>query len=118
MIKKRIPSENKKGICLMLTASVLTCTGQLCWKLSAEYGGLLIICGFALYGVGALLMVIALKYGEVSVLHPILSTGYILSLILGVLVLHENAQVLKVVGISVILIGLVLLSSSREDEKQ
>ncbi len=52
-----------KGIAIMLCSSLLTCTGQLCWKLSTGQDTLLFfITGFGLYGCGALLMVIALRY--------------------------------------------------------
>lgn len=110
-------NNNRKGILLMLSASFLTCTGQLCWKLSAEHGFLLVALGFILYGCGALLMIIALKCGELSVLHPMLSAGYILSLVLGALVLHESVSVPKVIGVAVIIAGLVLLSSSGKGER-
>ena len=48
------------GIILMLTASLLTCVGQLCWKLSASGALWLVLVGFVLYGWGELLMVVAL----------------------------------------------------------
>ena len=35
------------GIILMLTASLLTCVGQLCWKLSASGALWLMLVGFA-----------------------------------------------------------------------
>ena len=106
-----------KGIIIMLTASLLTCLGQLCWKLAAERGLLLVVGGFLLYGCGALLMIVALKYGELSVLHPMLSAGYVLSLLLGALVLHEGVTGMKIAGVAVIILGLILISSSGKGEK-
>ena len=44
--------KNLKGILTMLSASLLTCLGQLCWKLAAERGLLLVVGGFLLYGCG------------------------------------------------------------------
>ena len=108
-----------KGIALMLLSAVLACTGQLLWKLAAGYDSLIpVIAGLGLYGLGALLMIIALRYGELSVLHPMMSAGYILSLILGAFVLHENISVLKIIGVFVIIIGLIFLSSSETEEKK
>ena len=78
------------GIILMLTASLLTCVGQLCWKLSASGALWLVLVGFVLYGCGALLMVVALRFGELSILHPMLSAGYVLSIVLGGVVLGES----------------------------
>ena len=72
--------QNKKGIVLMVASSVFVCFGQLFWKLSHEYGILLLFIGFVFYSVGALLMLIAYKYGKVSVLQPILSLNYVISI--------------------------------------
>lgn len=106
-----------KGIIIMLSASLLTCLGQLSWKLAAERGLLLVAGGFLLYGCGALLMIVALRFGELSVLHPMLSAGYVLSLLLGALVLHEKVTAMKIAGVAVIILGLILISSSGKGKK-
>ena len=106
-----------KGIAIMLFSSLLTCTGQLCWKLSTQENTLLfILIGFALYGMGAVCMILALKFGELSVLHPMLGLGYVLSILLGNVVLHESFEIKKLIGIAVILFGLICLSSSSKGE--
>ena len=100
----------KRGIALMLLAALLTCLGQLCWKLGGGGELLWLLPGFALYGCGALLMIVAMRFGELSVLHPMLSVGYVLSVALGSLVLHEEVTASKTLGIGVIILGLVFLS--------
>lgn len=101
-----------KGVALMVCSSMFTCVGQLCWKLSSTKGmPLFVLLGFGLYGCGALLMILALRFGELSVLHPILSVGYILSIILGSVALHEPVSLMKILGILVILLGLICLSA-------
>ena len=108
--KNRLPV----GIALMLASALLTCTGQLCWKLSANRDSLpFLLAGFGLYGCGALLMMAAMRFGELSVLHPMLSAGYALSILLGALVLGEEVGVNKLLGIAVITIGLVCLSTAK-----
>lgn len=100
-----------KGVAIMLASSLTTCTGQLFWKLAAARNAhWLLLLGFGLYGFGALLMIFALRFGELSVLHPMLSAGYIISIILGNVVLHEQIAVTKVLGIAVITVGLLCLS--------
>ena len=100
-----------KGIAMMLCSSLLTCTGQLCWKLSAGQNAMLFLpAGFGLYGCGALLMITALRYGDLLKLHPLLSAGYILSVILGAVVLNEPVTGRKIAGIAVIIVGLVLIN--------
>ena len=64
--------ENGKGILLMLVSSICVYTGQLFWKLSSKEL-LFLLLGFVLYGIGAIVMLIAYKYGSLSVLQPMLS---------------------------------------------
>ena len=64
--------KNKKGILLMLISSICVCVGQLLWKISAEKGFPIMLAGFCFYGLGALIMIIAYKYGKLSVLQPML----------------------------------------------
>lgn len=104
-------SKVSKGIAIMLCSSFLTCIGQLCWKLSSGQNTILFVfVGFGLYGIGALLMILALHYGDLSKLHPLLSAGYALSVILGAAVLKEPVTVWKIIGIAVIIVGLILIN--------
>ena len=108
-----------KGITFMVFSSVLTCIGQLCWKISTLHLSIIFAAiGLFLYGCGALIMIVALRYGDLSVLHPMLSTGYVLSIALGSIVLKESITITKVLGIAVIIVGLVLISSSKKSEEK
>lgn len=103
-----------KGIKIMLLSSLLTCTGQLIWKLAALQLHMLafIYCltGLALYAIGALFMLIAFQFGELSILQPILSFGYVISIFLALMVLKEPITIKKVMGVLLISIGIILLS--------
>ena len=104
--------ELYKGVALMLLSAALACTGQLLWKLAArEESLLLVILGLGLYGVGALVMILALRYGELSILHPMMSAGYVLSLSLGAAVLDERVTLFHGLGVAAIIAGLILLSA-------
>ena len=65
-----------------------------------------------LYGIGAMAMLSAYKYGKLSVLQPILSVNYILSIILGAAVLQETVTIAKCAGIAIIISGVVLIAGS------
>ena len=99
-----------KGIVLMVLSATFAAVGQLLWKLSFGAIHIYLFLGFALYGIGALLMLQAYKYGELSVLQPILSIGYCLSLFLGYVVLGEVLSVEKIMGTILIILGVVLIS--------
>ncbi len=68
--------------------------------------------GLALYGVGAVMMVLALQHGELSVLYPVISLSYVWVAILSVLVFHEHMNVFRVGGIAVIIAGVAILGRS------
>lgn len=102
--------KNKKGILLMICSSICVCIGQLLWKLSNQYGLFYLIAGFAFYGIGAIIMLIAYRYGSLSVLQPVLSLNYILSSLLGFFILNETITSNKLLGILIITIGVILIS--------
>lgn len=106
---------NKKGILLMLISSLCVCIGQLLWKLSAEMGIIVMLAGFFFYGIGALIMLLAYRFGKLSVLQPMLSLNYVLSIILAALVLKENITLVKCVGVIVIIFGVVLIAGGDEE---
>lgn len=106
--------KNKKGIVIMLCSSLFACFGQLLWKLSATQGILILLVGFILYGIGALAMILAYRFGSVSVLQPVLSMNYALSLILGYFVLQEKISVIKIIGIVIITTGVLFIGGGDE----
>lgn len=106
--------KNKKGILLMLVSSVCVCLGQLFWKLAMNDNLAMLILGFAFYGVGALIMIVAYQFGSLSVLQPMLSLNYVLSVVLGYLVLNEVITLTKSIGIIIIIIGVILIGGGDE----
>lgn len=107
--------KNKKGILLMIVSSVCVCFGQLLWKLSSGSGIIMLLGGFCLYGIGALMMIIAYKFGKLSVLQPMLSLNYVLSIILAAIVLKEEINIIKVIGVIVIISGVILIAGGDEE---
>ena len=87
--------KNKKGILLMLLSSICVCVGQLLWKLSAQYGILVMFAGFCFYGIGAIVVLVAYRFGKLSVLQPMLSLNYVLSILLAAGVLKEKNHTFK-----------------------
>lgn len=106
---EKLIKSNKKGIILMLLSSICVCIGQLLWKLSTS-GNIILLLGFFFYGIGALIMIVAYRFGELSVLQPILSLNYILSIFLAVIILKEEITILKVIGVFVIITGVIMIA--------
>lgn len=101
--------KNKYGILLMGISSICVCVGQLFWKFSVNKGTLFLILGFVFYGIGALVMLIAYKFGSLSVLQPMLSLNYVLSIVLASTILNEKITLMKVIGVLVIIVGVILI---------
>jgi len=102
--------KNKKGILLMTVSSLCACVGQLLWKLSVSVGIIAMLMGFCFYGVGALIMIIAYRYGKLSVLQPMLSLNYALSIVLAAVVLKENITLFKCIGVFAVIAGVVMIA--------
>ena len=61
--------------------------------------------GVALYGIGTVLFIPALKGGDLSVLYPFVSLIYVWVSLLSVKFLGEKMNLLKWIGVSLIIIG-------------
>lgn len=97
--------DNKTGIILMVFAALCTSLGQFFWKLSDATINIFLFVGFILYFLGALLMIISLKFGSLSVLHPILSLGFVFGILFGIIFLGEKVSINVIIGTVLILIG-------------
>ncbi|MGL4990492.1 MAG: EamA family transporter [Sarcina sp.] len=106
-------NDNKnlaKGIILIVIAALCTSFGQLFWKIGVDHNLILIILGFALYAVGALSMIIAFKFGHLSILHPLMCVGYIFALINGAVFLNEKITINHAIGIAIIIVGVIFIA--------
>jgi drug/metabolite transporter (DMT)-like permease len=107
--------KNKIGIALILVASISTASGQMFWKLSGGQWNRYLILGFLCYGVGAVLMTVAFRFGSLSVLHPLLSMGYVFALLLGITFLHEQITAMQTVAVALIIVGAILIGGGDDD---
>lgn len=114
------PQRVGLGIVLMVGSALFVCVGQLLWKLGAASGVWFLVVGFIFYGVGAVLMLVAYRFGELSVLQPILGLSYALSLLAGWYWLDERISALRILGVVVVVVGVVLVArgSSRMTDPQ
>ncbi|MFV0520411.1 MAG: EamA family transporter [Lachnospirales bacterium] len=106
--------KNYNGILLIILSAILTSIGQLCWKLSVGEINMYFIVGFALYGLGAIIMIIAFKFGSLSVIHPFMCSSYIFAFIWGYLILGESISMMKIVGAMVLILGVLLIGGGDE----
>jgi undecaprenyl phosphate-alpha-L-ara4N flippase subunit ArnE len=100
------------AIILMLLCAVCLCLGQFVWKIMPGYNLLYILGGFVIYVTGALLMIFAYRYGELSVLQPINSMSYVFSTIMAILILHEQVKLINMAGILFIVSGVIVIGAN------
>ena len=103
----------KSAILLALICTIFTATGQLFFKVgSAEivsilsFFNLFVILGAFSYLIGAILFVVALKKGELSVIAPLLALNFVWVGILSTIYLGETINSTRWFGITVIAIGI------------
>ncbi len=117
-------STNKKvgtsnwAIFTVIGCTLFTALGQLLWKFGVDSVGLSflglllnwqLIGGFVLYGIGSVVLIWALKYGELSVLYPFLSLGYIWVAFLSFFFLGEFLSGINWIGMAFIILGVSLI---------
>ena len=104
------------AILLILFTTLLTSSAQILYKLgipalkfdlNSALTNYYLIGGLLLYGIGALLMIISFRGGEVSVLYPIIATSYIWVSILSIYFLGEKMNTFRWIGVFIIIVGIV-----------
>lgn len=69
-----------------------------------------LILGFICYGVSIIAWMAALSRTEVSFAYPFLSIGYVVTLVLGYYFFNEAITIWKILGVSFILVGVLLIA--------
>jgi multidrug transporter EmrE-like cation transporter len=73
-----------------------------------------LIGGLSLYGVSTLLLVLALRDGELSLLYPVIALTYVWVTVLSFIIFHDRVNPLKLTGIAIIVIGVAVLGKGRK----
>ena len=110
MNKKKLNST----ISLALICTIFISFGQLFLKLGADQlefyfisliTNLSLIIGCVLYGIGAIIMMLALKYGDLSTIYPFFGLSFVWVALLSLIFLGESLALLQWFGIFIIIIG-------------
>jgi len=109
--------NNRKGILMMVASSVFVSFGQMFWKMFHTEGLWALILGLVLYAGGALIMIIAYKYGKLSVLQPMLCLSYVFAIFIGVFILQETMTLFRLTGIIIVIFGVIMIAGGDQEEK-
>jgi len=118
----KLNSKNK-AIILITISTLINAFGQLLWKKGVTTIvfstmktfiltslNLNFILGWIFYALAALFMIISLRHGNLSLIHPFLSLTQVWVLILASMFLQETITINKISAVSLIIIGTILIS--------
>lgn len=68
-----------------------------------------LLAGYSLYGISTVLLVLALKDGELSILYPVISLTYVWVMLLSLVFFKESMNLYKLLGLVIIVAGVGVL---------
>jgi len=109
----------RQPVGLVFCCTILGAAAQVLMKSGANHmanPGLLgmianlpLMAGYSLYGISTLLLVIALKDGELSLLYPVIALTYVWVTVLSFLIFRDHINPFKLTGIVLIVTGVAVL---------
>ncbi|MDP3989953.1 MAG: EamA/RhaT family transporter [archaeon] len=116
--------NNSKAIILALICTVIVSVAQILLKLGStkfslsidqilnQFYNIPLLFGAGLYAIGAIVFIQAFRLGELSVVYPVMASGYILVTILSFYFLNETISMLDSVGLIAITTGVLFIGVS------
>lgn len=71
-----------------------------------------LMAGYSLYGLSTLLLVLALRDGELSILYPIIALTYVWVTFLSLVIFHDALNPWRLLGVALIVAGVAILGRS------
>jgi multidrug transporter EmrE-like cation transporter len=109
----------RRSVLLVFGCTVLGAAAQIFMKSGANHlahPGLIgmatnlpLLSGLVLYGLSTVLLVLALKDGELSLLYPVIALTYVWVTVLSLVLFHDKPNPYKLAGITIIVIGVSVL---------
>jgi multidrug transporter EmrE-like cation transporter len=116
--------SHRKSVMLVFCCTILGAAAQILMKTGANHLGdpgvvgivtnIPLMTGYTLYGISTVLLVLALKDGELSRLYPIIALTYVWVTALSRIVFHDNLNAYRVIGVGIIVAGVVVLGRAEK----
>jgi multidrug transporter EmrE-like cation transporter len=114
------PTARRRAVLMVAFATFLGAAAQILMKMGTEHAlhnpGLLgiltnppLIAGYSLYGVMTVMIVVAYKDGELSVLYPVISLSYVWVTALSYFIFHDTLNAYKLIGLATIICGVAVI---------
>ena len=118
-LKQSDASAHRRNAGLVFCCTILGAAAQILLKTGANqlthptvFGVLTsipLMGGLSLYGLSTVLLVLALRDGELSMLYPVIALTYVWVTLLSFLIFHDRVNPFKLLGIVTIVIGVGIL---------
>jgi len=117
-----VSTPRRRSVLLVFACTILGAAAQLLMKVGMTHftpnlldivTNVPLIAGYTLYGINTLMLVLALKDGELSVLYPIIALTFVWVTLLSYGLLHEEPNWLKNIGIATIVTGVAVMGRGR-----
>ena len=117
---------HRRSLALVFGCTILGAAAQILMKTGANHmahtgAGILsmaanlpLLAGYTLYGLSTLLLVLALRDGELSLLYPVIALTYVWVTALSFVIFHDRVNPFKLTGIVIIVIGVAILGRGGE----
>jgi len=113
-------APNKTSVLLVLGCTVLGAAAQVLMKMGGNQlppGASVVqmltcvplLGGLTVYGLSTVLLILALRNSELSLMYPIIALTYVWVMILSVVIFGESLNAFKVLGVLVIVAGVAVL---------
>ncbi len=73
-----------------------------------------LLAGLSFYGVSTVLLVLALKDGELSLLWPVIALTYVWVTLLSLVIFHDRVNPIKLAGIAIIVAGVAVMGRGQK----
>jgi len=102
------------AIVLVLLCALATASAQVMFKFGAQalpvlFTNWYLYLGLLCYGLGFLLLIVSFKWGEVTILYPILATSYVWVTLYAKFIFAEQVSLSRWMGVGLIMIGIAIM---------
>lgn len=73
-----------------------------------------LLAGLSFYGMSTVLLVLALKDGELSLLYPVIALTYVWVTLLSLMLFHDRINPVKFAGIAIIVLGVGVMGRGQK----
>jgi drug/metabolite transporter (DMT)-like permease len=115
-------NERQRSLILVALQTILGAAAQILIKKGADpsiqgmvativriFTNLELFIGYALLGLSSVLLVLALRKGQLSMLQPVIALTFVWVAILSVFIFHETLSPMRIAGIATVVLGVGLL---------